>query len=331
MTRSSIPVRSPSEVLAQGVAAVGYCLIALFLLTLAGNFLPPRLLSPDWQLAVTSNLVDNGAYPLLGVVLVLLASSIDPSNERLSQRQALLRSLACWACIGYLLLAPLQAVVFSRGLNQSSIDLGRQVRTTRQAIAELKRAINASSSLPELQSRLRRLQAPGLPGDAGGIPLGDLKTALLERLERNEQSVREELRQPLLLRLWQPLQKSIRNSLAAVVLAIGFASIAMPKRSSQTLLMSWMGSSSTLTRSYRAWSRQWRERQNDQRLRRDQQRRAAQIDRARRQAEPSRRNDQPANAWTWPWRRRRRVSTKIHDHDYLRQISVSDDDSRRVQ
>ena len=136
MTRSSIPVRSPSEVLAQGVAAVGYCLIALFLLTLAGNFLPPRLLSPDWQLAVTSNLVDNGAYPLLGVVLVLLASSIDPSNERLSQRQALLRSLACWACIGYLLLAPLQAVVFSRGLNQASIDLGRQVRTTRQAIAE---------------------------------------------------------------------------------------------------------------------------------------------------------------------------------------------------
>ena len=55
---------SASERLARGAQGLGFALILLFLLTVAGSFLPPQLLDPTWQLTLASNLTDNGAYPL---------------------------------------------------------------------------------------------------------------------------------------------------------------------------------------------------------------------------------------------------------------------------
>jgi hypothetical protein len=240
MASPQVRQRSSSDVLAQALAWLGQCLIALFLLVLSGQFLPPQLLNPDWQLSLTSTLVDNGAYPLLGVNLVFLAHYIDPANQNLANRQALLRSLACWACIAYLLLAPLQGLIFGRGLSQAAIDLNRQSRTARDTMRQLRAAITTSSTLPELISHFRLLQAPPLPADAGAIPLAELKSTLLARLESNERAMQEGLNQPLLIRLWLPLQKTLRNAAAALVLAIGFAAVAMPKNSSETLLQRWL-------------------------------------------------------------------------------------------
>ena len=230
---------SRSEFLARSAQGLGFCLILLFLLTILGSFLPPQLLDPNWQLTLASNLIDNGAYPLLGFFLVVLASYIDPGNQAIERRQAQLRALACWVAIAYLLLAPLQGIVFLRGFSQAGSGLRQQTQRSHEAIVNLRAAISTSGSFSELQARLRQLQAPSLPPDASSLPLRQLKTNLIDQLEASDNALKQNLRQPLVGKLWPTLQKTLRNMLAALVLGLGFASIGTPKGSSLTLLQSW--------------------------------------------------------------------------------------------
>jgi len=317
-----------SQLLARACKWVGLCLIALFLITVLGSFLPPRALDPDWQLALAGNLIDNGAYSLLGLLLIALAAFIDPENSSLQSWQLQLRALACWVSIAYLLLAPAIGVACKRGLDRASLNLERESRTAQQAIIELRSAINASPSLPDLQGRFRQMQAPPLPPDAASIPLADLKSGLLERLRSNESALQQSLRQPLIGRFWPTLQKALRNMLASLVLGVAYAAVAVPKGASRSQLQSWSAGLNALRRPWQQWRERWRQRQQSRMERRAMAQRLTAIQRAKKQlsratASAEHPSIRPAN---WLWKPRRRSRTKIHDYDYLRQISRDDQD-----
>ncbi|MFZ0409722.1 MAG: hypothetical protein WAM11_16675 [Cyanobium sp.] len=238
-------------------------MVVLFLLTILGSFLPPRLLDPNWILILSSNLIDNGVNPLLGLFLMMLASYLDPSNEAIKRRQTRFRSLACWAAIGYLLLAPLQGMAFLRGFDQASSSLTQQTQQSRQAIASLRDAVINADTLVDLQTRMLKLQAPALPPDATSVSLAALKTSLLNQLEARDNVLKQALREPLIKQLWPTLQKTLRNMAAALVLGLGFASVATAKGSSVTLLQGWIEGlralneqPTKLTNHWKKWAKQ---------------------------------------------------------------------------
>ena len=268
---SSVP---RPEVLARGAQGLAISLIVLFLVTILGSFLPPRLLDPDWQLTLASNLIDNGINLLLAVFMMLLASYLDPNNEALQRRQAQFRTMASWVAIAYLLLAPLQGLAFLNGFDQASSSLVRQTQQNRQAIGSLRDAVINANSLVELQGRLRKLQAPALPADVVSMPLVELKASLLDQLEAKDNILKQNLRQPLVKQLWPTLQKTLRNMVAALVLGLGFASVGTQKDPSMNLLQQWSANIKSLGKIQSNLQTRWEEwreqrlqkREMDQRL-----------------------------------------------------------------
>ena len=90
--------------IARQLNRAGHGLLALFLVTLITTLLPPRLLEPAWQIQLNSTLVNNGSLALLGLLLVILASHLNPEQRAIKQRLGLLRRLALIAVAGYLML-----------------------------------------------------------------------------------------------------------------------------------------------------------------------------------------------------------------------------------
>ena len=92
---------------ARGIALAGAVLIVLFLTILSASLLPARLLDAAWQLQVGGVLINASPFPLIGLVLLHLAASLDPRDPLLAQRRRLAARLAVAVALGYLLLAPL--------------------------------------------------------------------------------------------------------------------------------------------------------------------------------------------------------------------------------
>ena len=59
----------------------GLALTVIFASSVVTQVLPVRLLDPQWQYRLASSLIDNGTIALLGLILVLLAGSIDSQRK----------------------------------------------------------------------------------------------------------------------------------------------------------------------------------------------------------------------------------------------------------
>lgn len=106
----------------------GLALIVIFVSSVITLVLPVRFLDPQWQYRLASSLIENGTLALLGLIMVLIAGSIDGQRKgirhgtealmevnRFHNRVNAVRNLARIAAIGYLMLLPLLAFSVWRG------------------------------------------------------------------------------------------------------------------------------------------------------------------------------------------------------------------------
>jgi len=104
------PTKSPLAAIA--LKLVGLVTIISALLDYLVLVIPPNLANPQWQLATTTQLVDRGIVPLVGIALLLTGFWIDSSVGRSFRQQNLTTDLRFWVCalasalgLMYLLLA----------------------------------------------------------------------------------------------------------------------------------------------------------------------------------------------------------------------------------
>ncbi|WOD37811.1 HpsJ family protein [Nodosilinea sp. E11] len=90
------PVASPLAAIALKVAGAIAILSALldFLVLL----IPPNLANTQWQLATTTQLVDRGIVPMIGMALLLSGFWLESSVGRVAQRKNLTTDLRFWVC-----------------------------------------------------------------------------------------------------------------------------------------------------------------------------------------------------------------------------------------
>jgi hypothetical protein len=209
--------------------------LTFFAVVLSG-ILPLQMLDPLWQQRFCSLLVDNGAFPLMGMAFLHLASYLDPGNGRLAAR---LRSLASWAtlaALGYLLLMPLQPYSAWRTYTSADQSQRGQLSAANKRFADMRQAILSSPNPSELQNRLQALQGPLLgPADLA-IPLPALRERLLSSLHQAEQRVGDRLQGPSKAGLWNMVQGSLRVVLTAAGYTIGFAALAQRRGKDVSLL-----------------------------------------------------------------------------------------------
>jgi hypothetical protein len=195
-----------------GVAAV---VLALF---------PLRLAYSQWQPGVLANLVANGSWILIGLVLLHLASMLQPRNGALSQRLMLWRRLAALAAVGYLLIVPLQVAITWIGVDASRNTRERVITKSESELKDYRDALMGSANLTDLKGRLGAIPgAPALPEQASLVPYPVVRER--RRLEHAETRLRQRLQtiqlSPNALELGH---QTARGALASLMLALGFAS-----------------------------------------------------------------------------------------------------------
>jgi len=197
-----------------GVAAV---LLALF---------PLRLADRQWQLGVLANLVSNGSWVLIALVLLHLACTLQPRNQALSQRLLLWRRLAALAAVGYLLIVPLQVAITWLGVDASRNERERVISKSETQLKAYRDALLGAPNLTDLKERLGAIPgAPPLPEQASLLPYADVREGMLQQLEQAESRFRQRVQTlrpaPNTLELGR---QTARGAIASLMLALGFAS-----------------------------------------------------------------------------------------------------------
>jgi hypothetical protein len=259
---------------AQALSSVAAGAATVFLLgtaaTLLVNLLPVQLVNSQWQLSQMANLVANGSWLLLGLVLLHLAVLLQPNQAWLTRRLATLRWLAAGAAVLYLLLAPLQLVATWNGIDAVENTRGRVMGGTMARVKALRVAIQKASDLPDLRRRAAAIPgAPPIPEEAANLPFETLRRTLLGQLDTVETNVTRRLGQATTPTARQQIWgQTLRNIFTSLLLAIGFASGAQGWAGKPSLLASLLALQlPSLSRKIRlpkftrlrAWQRGWQQ------------------------------------------------------------------------
>jgi hypothetical protein len=213
--------------LASSLFISGLVLLATFANTLVFSAFPFQLLRPDWQLRMAGFLIPNGITALLGVVLVAISEEgLSSGNSSLLGKARLMRRLAGWAAIGYLILIPAQ---ISAGLRQ----LGTIAQKEKQpAIAwgKFRGRMNATQSVDELRALLS--QVPEIPPVADKLeaPFASVKKDLISYVDARFAARATQLQKARSERLQIFLAEALRNTIQCLLLAAGFSAVSRSSR-----------------------------------------------------------------------------------------------------
>ncbi|TVQ06560.1 MAG: hypothetical protein EA368_16690 [Leptolyngbya sp. DLM2.Bin27] len=236
------PVVSPLAAIALKVAGAIAILSALldFLILL----IPPNLTNTQWQLATTTQLVDRGIVPMIGMALLLAGFWLEASVGRVVQRKSLATDLRFWVCglasllgLAYLLLIllHLNAVRLSsqQALTQVSTEAGEAAAQLQQRLStelgQQQAQLGAVLQNEELLSQA--IQSGQLPPDIGQYrddPEG-LTEFLQQRANQAQQQIETEIgtrraqaERQVRVEAWR---SGIRISLISLLLATGYSII----------------------------------------------------------------------------------------------------------
>jgi len=214
-------------------------LVFAFAVAVAVRLFPVQALDPAWQINVCSVLLHQAALPLLALVLMHAASAVHPSDGRLAAARRRWRGLAVAASLGFLLLLPLQGFATWRGLSQGlQRDAARRAAAERRSGAMLQ-AIQAATSIDNLQARMQRLQGPTLPPADRALPLPQLRRQLEANLLAARRQLLDKLAGPSPQQQWTLISDGLRLALSSLAFALAFAAGAQRRLSPEPLLVEW--------------------------------------------------------------------------------------------
>ncbi len=252
-TEPMIEDLGPKLLPTRSLGVVALVLFVLFAAVPAGALWPFQPLDPLWQLRISAALINAALCPLLGLVLLRLATFLDPQDLLLARRHRICSRLAVAAALGFLLMVPLH---INAGLRQNStlttVQAAR-IRGAERKLSGLRQAVASATSNTELNRELQTLQGPVLgPADLAQ-PLPLLKAQVRAVLQQAEQQIERERQQAAPTSPWRFLPDLLRNSVAFLALTIGFAALARRPGQPISLLQEWQ-----FRRQRRREQRRWR-------------------------------------------------------------------------
>lgn len=230
-----------SPLAAISLKLVGIVTILSSLLDFLILLLPPDLLNPQWQLNVTTQIVDRGIVPFVGIALLLAGFWIDRSVGKSGQPANLLFDLRFWSCLVASVLGLVFLLLAFLHINNVRITardaLGRVEQEASQATTQLEQRLEGELSQQQNQLELLlqdddRLQQAITSGQVSEDLLqfkddpGALDQFLDQRAGEARQRIETEIgtrREDARKRVRQEAIKSgIRISFSSLLLAIGY-------------------------------------------------------------------------------------------------------------
>ena len=128
-----------SPLAAIALKLVGVVTILSALLDFIVLLIPPNFGDPQWLLNATTQVVDRGIVPLVGIALLLAGFWVERSSGKASQGGSLLTDLRFWTC----LIASILGLVF---LVFTFLHINNVRITSREALAQVQREANQATA-----------------------------------------------------------------------------------------------------------------------------------------------------------------------------------------
>lgn len=233
------PRQAPPPLLLAGrnLGVVCLVLFVLFGTIVLGSVFPLAITSPLWQLRVSLALINAAPIPLAALALLHLAAELDPDDLVLQRRHRVSARLAVAAVVGLLLLLPLQTAAGLRQSQQSGNTQTARIQKAERKLASLRQLVASAPNNEQLNRQLQALRGPVLSPADLDQPLALLRRQVGAALDEGEaQIARERLAVPPRLSFLPDL---LRNTVACLAEAIGFAALAFRPGQSVSLLDEW--------------------------------------------------------------------------------------------
>jgi len=218
------------------LVTVSQVLFVLFGTFLLGALLPPSLLDPAWQLRLIGVLINTAAFPLVGLAMIYVGAEMAPHSEPLASQRRLYARFASFAVAGFLLLIPLQAWALWQLQANAASSQAAQIRSGAARVEALRQAAATASTADELRKRMVAQGGPELNPTLLEEPLPQLKDQLKSFFDQAEQSITRQRASFVSPSPWRPVPDILRNALACLALATGFAALAQRPHGEFSLL-----------------------------------------------------------------------------------------------
>jgi len=228
-----------SNKLASMLLSLAYTLFAIFLVIIAIEAFPVRLINPDWILALSVNLVNAVTIPLVGLGLVHLAANFS-SESRFKLIQQRFSRVATWVTFGFFLLLPLLGLLtFLNGQKIERSNLAQEIQIEQKA-TQIRQAVAAAQTPKELQLAMVALQGPQIGAADLSQPLPLIKQQIVSVVAQAKGSFLAQQKGPYSKEYIPVLKQILRTSVLSLISGFGFAALAWNPRTNKTLLTVWL-------------------------------------------------------------------------------------------
>ncbi len=217
-----------SDDLRRILTAVSIALIGIFVVTVVAQALPLQLLQPAWIQKMCATVIGGVSFPMLGMLLLLLAAEGTPGERgrptQLEEKRVItrLRRLSWVVAIGFVLMIPLQAWAGVKTLQQT-------IRNDQQQLAPYKRALSLIRIAETPDALMYALSViPGVPPNISGQlkePLPKVRQGLIEQIEPQLKARQNQLEALNGERWQQSILGWIKEGLNAALCALAFGAI----------------------------------------------------------------------------------------------------------
>ncbi|MEM6450785.1 MAG: HpsJ family protein [Cyanobacteria bacterium P01_D01_bin.105] len=247
-TSSKDTTSIPSPLAATSLKLVGAITILAALIDFITLLFPPEFSSRAWQLATTTQLVDRGIVPLVGIALLFTGYWIDSSLGKASRRVSLATDVRFWTCLLSCLLGLIflmTTVLHPNNVRIQSNEALEQVETeATEATSQLEERLNADLSQRRAQIAALLQDEEQLQTAIDNGSLDEAQLAQIQRFKENPAELDEflnsqvgEAQNQLQTRIGEQrkdaterlkseaLKATLRVTLSSLLLAIGYTFI----------------------------------------------------------------------------------------------------------
>lgn len=225
--------RVSSSQVADSLQWLAYTLFIVFLAQVLFALFPIALLQPQWMVRFSAALRGTASLPLLATAILMLAIKMDEAVSPGAKHLHLVRRIATFAALGFLLLIPLQSYGVVRTINSQ----------VEQRQGELNRVVAAANQLQQANTEQQlRAAIRAIPGgeQLANRPLGadvqTVKTSLLARIRPTVKRLENQLKESRDKALENLILPLARDAVICAAYALGFAGMGHNKIGKPTLL-----------------------------------------------------------------------------------------------
>lgn len=222
----------PDSRFLQPAYGVALALLGIYAVTVLAAALPLQLLQPSWIERICGSLRGGVSFPLIALVLLLVAD-LDTVSPVESRQLTLIRRWASFAALGFVLMIPLQTWAGIAVVQQFTANEKSELLPYTRALAAIRIADSEEALIRALAS------IPGTPANIGGRlkePLPQVRRQLLSQIEPQLNARQLQFKALQSERLQQGLLRWIKDAFVALFAAAGFAAAGRRAPDRPTLL-----------------------------------------------------------------------------------------------